>query len=123
MSTSGGICPAATASTMRRLLTRPQPLIWSQPAVVTNRREAGIVVTKLWGRPHGTFGVEKSMSSAPSRKSCLASDADSGRPDGSGSMIPRSTALRAAEYSRPAMPADWATASDEHDVDGTEAQM
>ena len=78
-------------------LTRPQPLIWSHPAVVTNRCDAGSVVAKLFGGPNGGFGVEKSMSSAASRKSCFASSNASGRPDASGAITPLSTALRAAE--------------------------
>src|SRR5690348_3179390 len=127
MSASGGILPSATRCTALFELKRPQPVIWSHPAVVTNREEAGSVVAKLFGGPHlGTGsqrGVEKSMSSAPRRNSCLASSADSGRPDASGVMTPFCTALRAAEYNRPAMPEDWPVASDEHDDDSIETHV
>ena len=53
----------------------------------------------------------------------MASSADSGRPEASGAMTPFCTALRAAEYSRPAMPEDWPVASDEHDDDSMETHV
>src|SRR3954465_15458520 len=96
-SASGGILPSATRRTALFELNRPHPEIWSHPAVVTKRWEAGRVVAKLFGGPHrgagSQRGVEKSMSSALRRKSCLASSADSGRPEASGAMTPFSTAL------------------------------
>src|SRR6266568_3429679 len=99
MSASGGILPSATRLMALLELNRPQPEIWSQPAVVTKRWEAGSVVAKLLGGPHlgagSQRGVEKSMSLAPRRNSCLASSADSGRPEASGAITPFSTALRA----------------------------
>src|SRR5690242_1815896 len=80
MSASGGILPSATRWMALFELNRPQPVIWSQPAVVMKRDDAGSVVAKLFGGPHlGTGshrGVEKSMSSAPRRNSCFASSAD-----------------------------------------------
>src|SRR6266568_1491856 len=107
-SASGGILPSATSRIALLELNRPHPEIWSHPAVVTKRWEAGRVVAKLLGGPHlgagSQRGVEKSMSSAPRRNSCLASSADNGRPDASEAMTPFSTALRAAEYRSPAMP-------------------
>src|SRR3954447_23353224 len=100
-SASGGILPSATRRTALLELNRPQPEIWSHPAVVTKRCDAGSVVAKLLGGPHlgagSQRGVEKSMSSALSRKSCLASSAESGRLEASAAMTPFSTALRAAE--------------------------
>src|SRR6266576_6546824 len=108
-------------------LKRPQPEIWSHPAVVTKRWEAGSVVAKLLGGPHrgagSQRGVEKSMSSADRRKSCLASSAESGRPDESALMTPFSMALRAAEYMSPAMPEDWPVASEEHDADSIDTHV
>ena len=108
-------------------LKRPQPEIWSHPAVVTKRCDAGSVVMKLLGGPHlgagSQRGVEKSMSSAANRTSCLASSADSGRPDASGAMVPFCTALRASEYSRPAMPEDCPVASDEQDDDSMDTHV
>src|SRR5439155_16236647 len=77
MSAWGGIWPAATKRTSLLALIRPQPVIWSQPAAVAKRWEAGRVVATLLGGPHSggagaQRGVEKSISSAASRKSCLA---------------------------------------------------
>src|SRR5438874_13751172 len=116
MSAWGGILPSATRCTSLLALMRPHPVIWSQPAVVVKRDEAGRVVAKLLGGPHwgagSQRGVEKSTSSAASRKSCLASSAASGRPDPSRLITPLSTALRAAEYSRPAIPEDCPVASE-----------
>src|SRR5437588_292413 len=125
MSAWGGMWPAATKRTSLLALMRPQPVIWSHPAVVTKRWEAGSVVAKLLGGPHcggagAQRGVEKSMSSAASRKSCLASSAARGRPDGLALITPLCTALRAAEYRSPAMPDDCPVASEEHDDDSTE---
>src|SRR5437588_10697464 len=128
MSASGGIEPFMTRPTARWRLSRPHPVIWSQPAVVTYRWESGRVVAKLLAGPHPSWpvfgfvsqrGVEKSMSSDATRMSCLASSAESGRPapSGLGAMIPSPTALRAAVYSRPAIPLAWPVASDEHDDD------
>src|SRR5438270_13347811 len=118
--------PAATMRTTLLTLIRPQPVIWSQPAVVTKRWESGRVVPKLLGGPHlgagSQRGVEKSMSSAPRRKSCFASSAARGRPDPSGWMTPLSTALRGAEERRPAMPEDWPVASEVQDEDSMETQ-
>jgi hypothetical protein len=122
MSASGGMAPALTKLTSRWAEMRPHPLIWSHPAVVTKRCESGSDVKKLLAGPGG-FGVEKSMSSAAARNSCLASSADSGRPDASGEMMPCSTAFRASEYSSPAMPDDWPVASEEHEFDSTETQV
>ena len=108
-------------------LKRPHPEIWSQPAVVMKRWESGSVVAKLLGGPHlgagSQRGVVKSMSSAARRTSCLASSADSGRPDASGAMVPFCTALRASEYSRPAMPEDCPVASDEQDDDSMDTHV
>src|SRR5436309_14570958 len=127
MSASGGILPLATRWMALLELKRPQPEIWSHPAVVTKRWDAGSVVTKLLGGPHlgagSQRGVEKSMSSAPRRNSCLASSADSGRPEASAAMTWFCTALRAAEYSSPAMPEDWPVASDEHDADSIDTHV
>src|SRR4051812_28069047 len=133
MSASGGIRPAATSRTTRSMFNRPHPEIWSQPAVVTNRCDAGTLDPKLLGGPHPGWplglvphrGVEKSMSSAPRRISCLASSAARGRPlpSAAGVMTPVSTALRAAEYNSPAMPEDCPVASDEHDVDSIDSQV
>jgi hypothetical protein len=79
---------------------------------VTNRVDAGSVVAKLFGGPAGGFGVEKSMSSAASRNSCLASSAVSVTP-----------ALRAAEYSSPAMPDACPVASYEHEFDEIDSHV
>src|SRR5438874_1994445 len=132
-SASGGIFPAAINRTAASMFSRPHPEIWSHPAVVMNRCEAGSVVAKLFGGPHPSapsglvphLGVEKSMSSAAMRRSCLASSAESGRPAPSeaGWITPWSTALRAAEYSSPAMPEDCPVASEEHDDDSTESHV
>src|SRR5438552_18377514 len=97
---------------------RPHPVIWSHPAVVTKRWEAGSVVAKLLGGPHiggagAHRGVEKSMSSAATRKSCLASSAASGRPEESPLITPSSPAVRAAEDRHPPRPDDWPGASRE----------
>src|SRR5438477_1572064 len=115
MSATGGMLPAATIRTRRLALMRPQPVIWSQPAVVMKRWEAGRVVAKLFAGPGG-LGVEKSMSSAARRNSCLTSSAESGWPDESGPSRPWAMAFRAAEYASAAMPDDSPVASDEQDA-------
>ena len=77
-------------------MARPQPVTWSHPGVVTKRCEPGSVVAKLFAGPGG-LGVEKSMSSAAARKSCLTSSAARGMPEASGLSRPWAMALRAAE--------------------------
>ena len=78
-------------------MIRPQPVIWSHPAVVTYLTVSGSVVTKLFGGPNGGAGSEKSTSCAARRNSCLASSAASGRPSGPAFIWPFSTAFCAAE--------------------------